>query len=616
MADDFISYPGQPLLALFGPDYESVELNLRKIKVLTSPPDVDPQLKVVKKKDDKRIPTLEYAWGQSAIKDLTSYRRVESNFVFEPSVNVTNKRYTITVWEDMKDLHVECPTQWPELVKRTIEKNTDWDRKNIILHNKPYYAINDEYLLYPALYASIAANAAQATGSAIEMRAVGESARAGINVKRISWIKDGGNIGNGESDEMKVVAEQVDMKIDQGAFLFASEEYQRQAMTGLLPTYGVDRFVARINITKSYSHPASFCGSLGYSEALASTEYHASRLADYRQMTPYQLRNKIDKEKTKFTSYVPSVSISVGKKNTDHVFDASVFNRKWISNAYQKGDFGLVGYLRGIGMAFGMDVSGFSSKSCMDNHFSSVITFTSRKNITLNSSAPKEDYWKTLISEVFNKDAAQKTRSSSDTKTSARVQKDTVGIIFQDINQETVDSGPDVLSRFTSCYPMQLKKACIELNEARKNRQAPISVKFDAEGISESTEFNYGGFGTVVLELVVNRSDYKPIVKELWASFCFSKIPQNLSVKQTAKRSILNTLEFCGAVIKEDFKMHIDYTINKTAEDNLASIPSIARGLTMAAFANALYQIGGPEGSVLPASANRLEKVTIDGDEK
>ena len=57
LATDYIAYKGQPLLVLFGPDYENTELALDKIKVKTSPIDDV-------KEDSSDFPDpLFFSWG-------------------------------------------------------------------------------------------------------------------------------------------------------------------------------------------------------------------------------------------------------------------------------------------------------------------------------------------------------------------------------------------------------------------------------------------------------------------------------------------------------------------------------------------------------------------------
>ena len=486
LAEDTISFVGQPILALFGPDYESVELLMSKIKVKTEPLGTKPDI-------DSPYPPLEFSWG---IEDkpepdmLAKLKKVETNFNFEHSVYFSALRYYITTWQDGKNLHIQSPMQWPNLVREIVAKTTDWPSNHILLHDLKYVSKHDEYLIMPAVLAALSALEAIRTGSPVEIRAVGESARAGIKVHRTTYA----------NEEGKPIYDNVEMNVDQGAYPFAFEEFQRQAMTGLLPYYGVKTFQARINIHKSTNYPASFCGSLGYCEAMAATEYHTSRLTDIYMMTPTQMRTIIEKEKTRFSDYAPSYSIDAHRKNTIQISEDSIFDRKWSSNTFQCGDFGLVGFLKGIGFAAGSSIAGFSTTMARECNFMALITYN--QNVTLNSSAISGNidakYWKSLVSSKF-------TKESKDGKP--------VTVTFLEQTPETLDGGPDVLSRLTSRFTPQLAAAAKYLDKLRVTEKQPNSMKFEVENTLSPCEFEHSRYGAMVTESKITRDDYLPVVK-------------------------------------------------------------------------------------------------------
>lgn len=588
LAVDTIDFVGQPILALFGPDYESVELAMSKIKPITEPLDSKPDI-------DSPYPPLEFGWGIEDKPDeasLFKLKKIETNFSFDHSVFFSALRYYITVWQDGKNLHIQTPMQWPELVRNTAAKITGWNRKSIHLHNIKHSSKHDEYLIMPALIASIAATIAIRTGAPVEIRTIGESARAGIKVKRETYA----------NDEGKLIYDRVEMNVDQGAHPFAYEEFQRQAMTGLLPYYSVKTFSARINTFKSNNYPASFCGSLGYCEALAATEYHTSRLSDITLTTPAQLRDSLEKEKTRFTDYAPSYNIEKHRNNTLKIADDSIFNRKWSANTFQRGDFGLMGFLKGIGFATGSSIAGFSTTMASECNYLAQISFTQNQedSVILNSSASSGnvdiEYWRSLIESKFAKDETSPT------------------VIFSNQSQDVLDSGPDVLSRLTCKFTPQLAAAAKYLNTIKsKEKQQNNSVKFEAENTISPCEFEYSGYGAMVTEIKVSRLDYMPVVKKIWAYFSLSVIIQEKDVRERAKRAILNSLSECGAIIADDFELNMSFYTHPDGAETISSLPALSNALTMASFANALYQVAGEEASTLPTSAKKLQEAIRGG---
>ncbi len=588
LAIDRIEYIGQPLLAVFGPDYEAVELLMDKIEVNTEPyTKTEEEISL-----ENTIAPLSFSWGQEEIPDensLKQLKKFESVFKYSHTTISSPIRYNISVWQEGNNIHIESPMLWQELIRTTVATALGKEPRNIILHPQKHQNKHDEYLFYPAIYSTLAAIAMLLTGLPVELRLVGETARPGISIQRTTYL----------NEEHHPIVENVKMTVDQGAFCFASEEYQRQAMAGLMPLYTVKSFKADVEIVKSSKNPASFCGSLGYSEALAGTQYHTSMLANKTGYTPVQIRDELKREKTKFTDFAPAYNLEDKKEMLLHLAKISVFNRKWASNSFFSGDFGLLGALRGIGVATGLGIAGFSTTLSKQENFSALLNYTPKKNITINTSAPLSSseirYCKQLVSSKFNNNT------------------DSDSVLFLEQNAETLDSGPAVLNRFESIFPSQLAIASKHLGTLLDKAKPPFSLKFNTDNIFSPCEFEYSGYGAFVVEIEIRKYDFIPLVKEAWGSFVIGKSFADDNANDIAKETILDTLRECGAVISKDFKLSLDITQTDGDEEGFTPINTIARGITMSAFSSALFQAAGPEASYLPTDASKLESIINGG---
>lgn len=598
LALDTIDYAGQPILALFGPDYEAVELLLEKIVVNTAPLEdkskkEGDESKENAKPDKSTVPSLEFSWGQDDLPEddvLSKLKKVDSTFRIKHTKFTSPLRYRIKVWQDGNNIHVMAPMQWPELVKTTISTSIDRERKNIVLHPQPYHDKHDEYLMFPALYATLASIAALLTGLPIEIRMVGQSASAGIKIQRTTYL----------NDDSHPLAENVKMIIDQGAYCFASAEFQRQAMAGLIPFYNLKSFKAEIIIDRSDKFPALFCESLGYSEALAGTQFHTSMIANSLGTSPAQARSALRRDKTRFTDYAPAYDLDSMSSQLEKISEQATFDRKWASNSFFSGKFGLLGILKGIGISSGIGIAGLSATLSRDEKFSSLLCYTPKRNITLNTSAllkPEETkYFKSLVSARFN----------------GIVEDDNV--LFLEHNPETLDSGPNVLSRFQSNFPEQLELAAKKLCTLIAKAKPPISLKFDTENIYSACEFEYLGYGALVIEIEISKNDFIPMIKEAWGVFLISKLIDGSRAKDNAKDTILSTLEEAGGVLSSNFKLHLDMVEDRTKSgETLTPVKAIARALALSSFSSALYQVAGAKATVLPISATKLESILNGG---
>ncbi len=152
LADDYISYVGQPLLVLFGPDYESTELAVEKIKPITT------ALEEKEKTQRTELPPrLLFSWGleneEEVNKAKQSMRKVESSLWVLPCTLKSHIRYDVLSWvETNGTVHIQTPTQWPELVKKTAAGATLLQSEAVVIHNEEYLAEYDEMLLTPAIY--------------------------------------------------------------------------------------------------------------------------------------------------------------------------------------------------------------------------------------------------------------------------------------------------------------------------------------------------------------------------------------------------------------------------------------------------------------------------------
>ena len=163
LASDFIAYKGQPLLVLFGPDYETTELALEKIKAITSPVDF-------KEEDDSGFPDpLFFSWGLEDNggndEELQQMKKVESSFEIENGCIEAFNRFPILSWKDSNGtIHIECASQWQSLVRNSVASALNLSIETITLHPDKYSSKYDEYLVSPAFYAAYTAIAASATG--------------------------------------------------------------------------------------------------------------------------------------------------------------------------------------------------------------------------------------------------------------------------------------------------------------------------------------------------------------------------------------------------------------------------------------------------------------------
>ena len=590
LASDFIAYKGQPLLVLFGPDYETTELALEKIKAITSPVDF-------KEEDDSGFPDpLFFSWGLEDNggndEELQQMKKVESSFEIENGCIEAFNRFPILSWKDSNGtIHIECASQWQSLVRNSVASALNLSIETITLHPDKYSSKYDEYLVSPAFYAAYTAIAASVTGMPSEMRESGTISRPGISFHTVTWI-DKNN---------KPRHEETSVVVDQGFWAIMGKEVQRQIMVNLLPKYSLESFKAMIRTQKSSKKPSIFCGSMVHSASLASRGIHTSRLASKMELTPSSFILDTNKDATRFTDWAPRHDLTDLEEKVRRISIESDFNRKWSSASLHSGKFGLQGYLYGIGLSSGLTTAGFSTTTAKENQFNATLSYSTKKNVTVSGYFPQS-----LIGDRNIKETLGRTFSNSD-------QSELV--LFMEGTQKAPDSGPDILSSYSSIFLTQLMMATMKLSQLSRKEDAelPITLRFNSQNLALPCEFEYSGFGTAVVELVIPKISLIPEVKNIWIDTALA-LPNLKGIKDRIKSTAMVAFEDLGIGIADNFNINVNFSSERKDIGTYSSMENLVRSLVISALSSALWQATGQgSGLKLPMGDKEIEKY-IEGE--
>ena len=584
LASDFIAYKGQPLLVLFGPDYENTELALEKIKVKTSPLDF--------KEDTSDFPDpLFFSWGLDENgendEERQQMKKVESSFELESGDEESFNRFPILSWQDSNGMmHVECPSQWQSMVKACVASALNRSQETITLHPDKYSGKYDEYLIGPAMYASFTSIATLITGMPCEMRESGIATRPGISFHTVTWIDKNG----------KPRHEETTVVIDQGYWAIMGKEVQRQIMVNILPKYSLESFKAMIRTQKSSKRPSVFCGSMVHAAALSSRGIHTSRLALKLDLTPSSFILDTNKDATRFTDWAPRHDLTDLEEKVRKISEESDFDRKWSSSSLHSGQFGLQGYLYGIGLSSGLSTAGFSTTTAKENQFMAQLSYTTKKNVTVSGYFPQ-----TLSGDRSIKEILGRTFSSTD---------QTELVLFIEGTQKAPDSGPDILSTYSSIFLTQLMKATMKLSQLAKKEDAelPITLRFNSQNLALPCEFEYSGFGTAVVEVEVPKTSLIPEVKNVWIDTAIA-LPQVKGIDTKIKSIALVAFESLGVKLANNFNISVKYSSERKDVGTYSSVENLVRSLVTSALASAIWQATGQKSGVkMPYGDKAIER--------
>ncbi|MDY4610864.1 MAG: molybdopterin cofactor-binding domain-containing protein [Sphaerochaetaceae bacterium] len=646
-----ISYKGQPILALFGHDFESVELKAREIRISYKlPPSVEPttipsvvqqqEIPIMEgsgKNDGKTVdaqtetipaPTQESGQTQQPVSPaMPDGRPVQTGTQEKPRLAADKRKVALSVppktlgWGDIDTvfhqegvavvqrsytfrsvssnttsitrataakvedlLHIDVPTQWPFHVRDTVSEATSVPKKKIVIHQQQYYAPCDEKLLEPSILSALAAIAANNTGFSVEIQSQQPTFSPEIQIRRKSAIDKNG----------KPLAEQIDVMVDQGAYPLFSSELANQLTAGLVPLYPLQAMQIRITTMSSPTAPAHFFGDLGYSKAIASTETHYSALAREAGMNPADWRFKYLGEYPQRTAQVANVRFSRLKEMLNALCERSDYQRKHATYEIQRSQklrvSTFLNYSRGIGIACGAGISGFSGSFRQENQFSVQVILNANDRTTLNTSFPTRsssaDVWKAIVARELDVDDRD------------------IGFIEDPI--ELVDSGPVVLSRNIGRLPLLFEKACDTIKAQRFIEPLPIvaTISSKASGASGS-QFYSDSWAALILELEIDTISLQPIIRHAWASFDFGYVHDEHALRSKVHNIIVRTLVENGAQLskKKNNEFTMDIEISTQSKGEPISISSVLQGLVISALGDAMTQAMDAEVRYMPVSA-------------
>lgn len=584
LSEEKIVYEGQPVLALFGPDSESVVLMARQFALETAPLEKEEALDL----DEGAVNEITIGTPPASLEGL---REVAGSIHFKGITQPSPARVECECWQEGEKLHVELPTQWPALVATNLARILSMAPADVVVHQMPCSPDADEYLIQPTLMAIVCAMAALKAGVPTVLSWNVSSVRPDITVTRRTWCDDEGHL----------VSEECRLDASLGAFQIEDEEFIRQSMAGLVPNYDVPHFHAVVTTHRSSTMPSVFHGGAGYSQALASVEAHATDLARAFETPPSSWKALHLKVRRPFTDYMPSVELDELNALVDMIDAESDFKRKWASYSTQTDEFSVLPFNRGIGLATGISIAGFSTSYAKEHPASAKLTLTEKHNVTLLTSFPERDGW----SEGVKRAVMQEVDLTGD--------KD---VIILDNDGCQIDSGPAILDRQRGQFPYQLSQACIRLNLEGKGEDAhlPWSQIFNCDESLMPCEFEPRGMAALIVELRLDDIDFQPVALGAWVAATYGTLDDQKTVKAQIRHAVVRALRQSGIALSceasRPFKveMHLSQDSSLKASSLDQALDALARSATLSALRQCLSHIE----PVLPTSPAQMEKAVMN----
>ncbi len=589
-AREEVDYKGQPVLAVFGYDPEDVELFCKQMKVSYQ----------------IRQDSEDYKGTQYGAPFIWSFGNTDE--FFTPTAKTFKSQFEIssfsnTMLGDQKvfavkrdgKFHIRVASQWPIHVRKSVAEALGCGIENVIIYPQQYYAPYDQLIITPSVLACIAALAAEQSGELVQLCSEMVSWQPRIRIEHETALQPDGTL----------LADKVDCSVDLGAFPFFSAEVCHNVLAGLVPVYPLKAVDVSIKIIKSSSPPANFFGDLGYAMALAGTENHFSQLATSLGVQPgiWRLNNVKDMgpNNTRISESVKqSTNLKKLQNSIKAIIDQSWYSRKYASNT-QKRIFAMkmnpiVNYSRGIGIAAGEGVMGFSQQFNASAKYSLSVTMNEDQTLTVNTGMQGDKamvgIWKDMIRQFVDIHPED--------------------INFLDVNApEIMDLGPSTLSRKVGIVSSLLMKACSELARKLTFSRLPVTVSTDYEAELTDPFYFSSSTGAVAIDLHIDTVMLLPVIDNIWVNFHLGHVFSMDRLLNKARHTITTVLsDICPRYIG---KCNIDIKIDQDGSFIASSLTAGLRGLTTAALVNALSQAMGHPIQRIPVTSDDILGIANKG---
>lgn len=572
-----VEYAGQPILAIFSYDIESSQLLAQEILIEYEKSNTT----------SVELPSYSISWGDAAafIADETK-KKVNGVCYFDRRSTQPHSILKVKAVPTSDGVRIECPTQWPFHVRKTVSVVTGIPLGQVIVKAKDYYSPKDEYLIAPSTLAAIAAVAARKGKCPAEVSTIFPVFKPELVISRTSVLDNDGN----------VVAEDVSASADLGACPLFQDETAAHIISGLMPLYRVPNVSIRASLFSTSKAPANFFGTLGFSESICSSEMQISKIASETGRSPMTWRLDHIVPYPEYQKRISTESYDALKKCISEISHISGFQRKHFAFQQQKAKKNklnsLLNYARGIGLACAPGINGFTNQFKELPEYKIRMTLDSNGKLILNTSFPRNSYVNAIWSSLISK----RMKISQD------------DITFEDIaSPDVVNSGPDVLSRDIGNIANLISDACDSINSRRFKEPLPISAEKTFIPEKKTVIFDSHAWVAVVLELEIDPVMIIPVVKKCWVNSYFG-IVYNRDILETKMRRVIEStiIELGG---KPDSDMENVISINSRDTGSASSANQALKGALEAAFSSALSQAMNVEHIKLPVNSEYLLEV-------
>ena len=619
LASDELSYIGEPVALLLGPEKNILEEYSKHCKVIAEEetPVFSPEEAAdIVASRDICVGDPAAAFGQAASIVRGSYTTgIQEQWYAEPTGAVAQLGEIITNGAVVGNVTylVQTATQWPFHVKRSVARVLGISVSRVLVKPTLIGLHMDGKVWYPSLVSCHAALGAWITGKPVRLVLTGKEdflfspKRCGTEI----------NIANALNEKGEITGIEINTTVNLGAYAVNADETLDLINLGCLGVYKTKNIRLRGTAVRTNIPPQGPFAGFGLAQGFFAIERHVSNIADSIRVDPAQWRVDNCIQTATLPMGLPIMEPPAGKQLIENAMQMSDYRRKWASyellrqsrkhsnwTEYGEG-------LRGIGVALGYQTNGLLHSVNDKGSYSIELILEKDGTLEIKTSMVSSDsgnrnMWADIASEILG------------------VEK---GMIQINSGTDCPDSGPLIASRYVTVLARLVEQACLAIRKKRFRDPLPICVRkatypqrnpvwderfLIQKGLIDYSSIARSGWASAIVEVEIDPIEYFPEIRGVWMSVDGGKIVSEYRARRSLKTSVMQALgwayreqinyingaiptvqfeNFCIPGIHEIPRINIDFISDRQNEPK--GIGDLPFTCIPAAFAQAVSQAIG-----------------------
>jgi len=553
LADDRLSYAGEPVAVLLGPDKARLEEFAAACRVVAQGEKAAFSCADVPA-DSRGAPAAARViqTGKAGEEFVRSAKAVSGSY----STGIQDHWYAEPVgavaWYEKGDSRakkggsaaVRTATQWPGHVRRSVAAALGLGQDAVAVEPTALSLHMDGKLWFPSLAACHAALGAYITGRPVRLILNREECFL-YSPKRCAAAID---ISSAIGGDGGIAATQIDIALNAGAYGIAAAEMLDQACLGALGFYGFGRLSLTARAEATNIPPQGPFSGFGLAQGFFAAESHVSHIADSSGQDPAEWR----KAHADSRLMLPPGAQGKGGADAALLIDAasamSDYRRKWSSYELLRQSRRGKPLLaekeenpRGVGIALAYQGNGLLYSGRDRGAYAVEVTLTKESILEIKASITSADgdferIWAKAAGEIMSIDPSM-------------VRVNTAG---------APDCGPSCASRNITAVTRLVEKCCLAIRKQRFHDPLPITVRRSAKpqggslygGVFAAPDgktldagsFSRPGMAAAVVEVSVDLIECIPKIRSVWLCVGGGKIVSENRARRSLARSAVQAL--------------------------------------------------------------------------